>query len=450
MYESTDEIFFMPETVPLETVPEIDFSEEINQDELLLDRATNLDSIENAITDNNGVNQEIATTLESIAEGFHKLSRNNKSYTHDYTFTNMKVTLEDMETIRKGLRLGILALMIAIIAKIGTFIYRAWSNNKDEGNKPGKIGQAVNDIQKARMDNTRTLSLLIHNTINVHNNLVPFINEKLGNKLTTKLTTSNINSVMNDTATDMYKKHISKVNCIMMQKLISSDGAFIALVNTVVELLAHLEYIQTAFNTVSALDLTGDMDFKASSIGFNHDKVTQALTKINVSGDTTTYPNPIDQLQKEVVRLTKIDPALSIPTNAHIQSFDSTHFGSTLGAFNHDDALAKQKSLETGISTYTEKVKASDLKNGEIDAALKTINTELISYGKLLDVLHKTSTAFSNYMVAIKASELEIGSFEVSIVDAILKSKDILAPAEKVSIKETLDGVKKKMKEARA
>ncbi len=433
-----EDVFFIEEREP-ETCPEpVMFDDEQSQMDILFDKSNELESIEKDIFNNNGVNQAAAMALESISGDFFKLRRNIKSYTQDYTLTNLRVTLEDMETIRKGVRVGLLAVMIAIIAKIGKYIYDVWKGNRDAGRTPGKLGSQVNAMQKVRVEMTRKHSDLIHNTLNVHNNLVEFVNERMGDKLPKKLTASNIKEILDTNIYASYQNHISPMNTILMSELVSGAHEVSNAIHSFVAGLNHLETVENVFKTISAIDGTKDLDFKATNIGFNDDKITTALSNLKKPFNKDSDKTSAEQLQIEVHRITKIAPDTKLPTQHQIESFDYTVFGNLLDQFNYDECLSKNEKLRDEVSAYSSKVASADNKNPEIDLALKKVNLELINYGKMLNTLSTIKTAFTNFVDRVRAAETESLKFQNIILETIAKSKDILTPGEVEIIKKAI------------
>ena len=154
---------------------QVDFEPDLNQQDTLIEKTLELNNIEEVLTDEQGVSQQLAVDLQNIATGMHTLSRHIRSYTEQPSRTNYIITIEDIGAIHRGIRIGILAVMLGILAKIAHFIYKAWKGHGDSKNTSSKLGDVGNKMEIARTKLSQTHIDKIHHMFAVHLPLIAFV-----------------------------------------------------------------------------------------------------------------------------------------------------------------------------------------------------------------------------------------------------------------------------------
>lgn len=123
--------------------------QEIYADESVVDKSTytrqELDEIAETMIANVGVNKELATALEALVPGAVTNARLIASFSHEFTKTNYKVTLEDIDKVKKGLMIAGSVGIVAIIIKIVLWL-------RDKFRKI--FGKNTSDI-KSQIDETK-------------------------------------------------------------------------------------------------------------------------------------------------------------------------------------------------------------------------------------------------------------------------------------------------------
>lgn len=419
-------------------VHEVDFEREIADQETLMEKTLELGNIEEVLTGEQGVNQELAIDLQNIASGMCELRRNIRSYTQSMSRTNYEITLEDVGTIHRGVRLGILAVMITIIAKVINFIYRAWKGDRDSKNTSERLGSIAGKLEAARNKLSNIHIDKVHHLFAVHGDLVAFVNDKMGSKLPKVFTASNVKEVFHEKWKGIYSDKLSGHMTTFTRGLVNKENVYEKLIETLLAEITHyFQVIETAFETVKAADNSNDTNFKAESLGFKFDHVTNMLSLLKVSFDASKE-SPAVTLQRAVNDYTQIKPELAMPDIANLQSFDSLKVGKELTAFKHDEFVAKNNSFQQKVTEYKGVAEGRETRNDEVTKSLGIINKQIISMACLAHALHKLNECYKEFMSKKNIASKETIKFDIHVFETIAKAKDILTASEIKLIKDQI------------
>lgn len=412
-------------------VHHVDFDDEINTQSTLVEKALELNNVEEVITGEKGVNQEIAIDLENIFGDMSKLSRNVRSYTESFSATNYKVTLEDISNMHKGVRIALFGVMIAIIAKLINYIYRAWKGGNDAKNTSARLGEVSQKLESARNKLANTHIDRVHHLFAVHADLVTFVNDKMGSKLPKAFSTSNVKDVFHGKWKNIYNEKLSGKMSTFTKGLVERQNVYEKLVTTVdVEISHYFQVVETAFETIKAANDQNDQTFKAESLGFNFQKITGILSELKVTFDAA-IKHATQALQEHVQGICQVKPDLAMPDMAHLASFDSFKVGKELTAFKHEDFVTKNNGFQEKVTAYKNELEGKDsTRNDEITKAIRDCNAQIINMARLANALHVMNGCYIAFMSHKNTAAKETIKFDISVFEAIAKAKDILTASE--------------------
>lgn len=138
----------------------INIAEEEEQLRQIDESVIELNSIIEEMDLRGGVSKQTAIDLESLQPGLISNKRPINSYTRDYTRTNFKATLEDAETMRKGLFYAGIAALAMLFIKILSWIFGGSSDSGSGGGGGGGGGKNKEQIDKIRVTVTFTRKLM--------------------------------------------------------------------------------------------------------------------------------------------------------------------------------------------------------------------------------------------------------------------------------------------------
>jgi hypothetical protein len=420
-------------------IHELDCEPEQMAQDSLMEKTLELDNIEEVITGQQGVNQELAVDLQNIFEGMSKLSRNVRSYTESYSQTNYKATLEDIGSMHKGVRIALWGVMIAIIAKVINFVYRAWKGNKDAKNTSERLGAVSQKLEAARNKLANTHIDQVHHLFAVHGGLVTYVNDKIGSKIPKQFSASNVKEVFNEKWKLIYSSHLDKHMCSFTKGLVERHAAYEKMIKTIDHEISHyFQVIETAFTTIQHAETSDDKTFKAQSLGFNFQMITGILTELKVPF-TDSQKSPAVVLQSHINEICKVKPELAVPTMADLSSFDSAKIGKELTAFKYDEFIAKNNSFQEKVTAYKNELEGKDSpRNDEVTNAIRLCNEQIINMAQLANSLHVMNEAYKLFMDKKNAASKETIKFDISVFETIAKAKDILTAAEIKLIKDKI------------
>lgn len=412
-------------------VHHVDFDEELNTQGNLIEKTLELDNIEEVITGEKGVNQEIAIDLENIFGDMSKLSRQVRSYTESFSVTNYKVTLEDIATMHKGVRIALFGVMIAIIAKLINYIYRAWKGNNDAKNTSARLGEVSQKLESARNKLANTHIDKVHHLFAVHQGLITFVNDKMGSKLPKAFSSSNTKEVFQSKWKSIYEEKLKGNMATFTKGLVERQNVYEKLITTIDHEITHyFQVVETAFETIKTANDHNDQTFKAESIGFNFQKITSILTELKVTFDATKK-HASQALQEHVQSICQSKPDLAVSDMAHMSSFDSSKVGKELTAFKHEDFVAKNEAFQAKITTYKNELEGKDsTRNDEVTKAIRDCNEQIINMARLANALHVMNVCYKSFMTHKNTAGKETIKFDISVFEVIVKAKDILTATE--------------------